>query len=70
MDTSNTKPTKRADDGATVDDSIYVQGSVYFRRDVLEAVDALAKEEERSRSWLINRILRDAVEQRKIRAAA
>jgi len=70
MDTSNTKPTKRADDGAAADDSIYVQGSVYFRRDVLEAVDALAKEEERSRSWLINRILRDAVEQRKIRAAA
>lgn len=67
METNNKQPRRKADDGA---DSAYVQTSIYFLREVLEGVDELALEDERSRSSMINRILREAVEQRRRERAA
>jgi metal-responsive CopG/Arc/MetJ family transcriptional regulator len=67
MNTNDEKTTMTADDGA---ESAYVPTSVYFQRDVLEMVDAVAREDERSRSWIINRILRDAIERRRMARAA
>ncbi len=45
-------------------DTSYISTGINLERDVLEFVDGLAEEDERSRSYIINRIIREYAKQK------